>query len=178
MQNIQLGPRPEDFIWAGGIEDTFIPQGRPGLRPLEEYELTQHYEQWRGDLDRAASLGVRALRWGVPWYRVEREPGVFDWAWIDEVLDYMVRDLGITPIVDLMHYGTPLWLEASFADPAYPQRVAAYAGAFAERSFFAIRRLLRICRQRSMGLVRKMGTGPGARFSMPRGLGRNGFRAR
>jgi beta-glucosidase len=133
MNNIKLGPRPEDFIWAGGIEDTFIPQGRPGLRPLEEYELTQHYEQWRGDLERAASLGVRALRWGVPWYRVEHEPGVFDWKWIDEVLDYMVRDLGITPIVDLMHYGTPLWLEDSFADPSYPQRVAAYAGAFAER---------------------------------------------
>jgi beta-glucosidase/6-phospho-beta-glucosidase/beta-galactosidase len=121
------------FIWAGGIEDTFIPQGRPGLRPLEEYELTQHYEQWRGDLDRAASLGISALRWGVPWYRVESQPGAFDWSWVDEVLDYMVRQLGIQPIVDLMHYGTPLWLAGSFAAPDYPERVAAYSRAFAER---------------------------------------------
>ncbi|HJZ47532.1 MAG TPA: family 1 glycosylhydrolase [Roseiflexaceae bacterium] len=120
-------------MWAGGIEDTFIPQGRAGLRPLEEYELTQHYAQWRGDLYRAASLGISALRWGVPWYRVEPEPGRFDWTWIDEVLDCMVRELGIQPIVDLMHYGTPLWLEGSFVAPDYPERVATYARAFAER---------------------------------------------
>ena len=62
------------FAWAGGIEDTFIPQERPGLRALDEYELTQHYEQWREDLERAASLGIRMLRWGVPWYRAEPRP--------------------------------------------------------------------------------------------------------
>ncbi|MEP7188067.1 MAG: family 1 glycosylhydrolase [Roseiflexaceae bacterium] len=121
------------FIWAGGIEDTFIPHERPGLRALEEYELTQHYQQWRNDLARAAALGISALRWGVPWYRVEPAPGVFDWAWIDEVLDYMVRELRIEPIVDLMHYGTPMWLEGSFIAPEYPERVAAYASAFAAR---------------------------------------------
>lgn len=126
-------PLSGGFFWAGGIEDTFIPQERPGLRALEEYELTQHYEQWRADLDRAASLGITMLRWGVPWYRVESQPGVFDWSWIDEVLDYMINTLHIQPIVDLMHYGTPLWLEGSFVDPTYPERVAAYEGAFAER---------------------------------------------
>jgi len=133
LNSSQHGSHTEGFIWAGGIEDTFIPQGRPGLRPLEEYELTQHYAQWRGDLERAASLGISALRWGVPWYRVELEPGVFDWTWVDQVLDCMVRELRIEPIVDLMHYGTPLWLEDSFSAPDYPERVAAYARAFAER---------------------------------------------
>ena len=133
MTNFQPNLHPNRFIWAGGIEDTFIPQERPGLRALEEYELTQHYQQWRGDLARAASLGISALRWGVPWYRVERAPGVFDWAWIDAVLDYMLRELQIEPIVDLMHYGTPLWLEGSFIAPDYPERVAMYAGAFAAR---------------------------------------------
>lgn len=47
---------PSEFHWAGGIENTFIPQERPGPRALEEYELTQHYAQWRADLTRAASL--------------------------------------------------------------------------------------------------------------------------
>jgi beta-glucosidase len=121
------------FVWAGGIEDTFIPQERPGMRALEEYALTQHYEQWRGDLERAASLGITMLRWGVPWYCVEPRPGAFDWGWIDAVLEYMVRDLRIQPIVDLMHYGTPLWLEGSFAAPDYAERVAAYAAGFAAR---------------------------------------------
>ena len=133
LNSSQHGSQSEGFLWAGGIEDTFIPHERPGLRALEEYELTQHYQQWRGDLDRAASLGISALRWGVPWYRVESAPGVFDWAWIDEVLDYMLHQLHIEPIVDLMHYGTPLWLEGSFSAPDYPERVAMYAGAFAAR---------------------------------------------
>ena len=133
LNSSQHGSQSEGFLWAGGIEDTFIPHERPGLRALEEYELTQHYQQWRGDLDRVASLGIGALRWGVPWYRVEPVPGVFDWAWIDEVLDYMLHQLHIEPIVDLMHYGTPLWLEGSFSAPDYPERVAMYAGAFAAR---------------------------------------------
>jgi len=123
----------DDFCWATGIEDTFIPQTRPGMRSLEEYTLTQHYDQWEEDLQRAASLGVRAIRWGIPWYRVEPEPGVFDWSWCDRVLDVMVNRFHLVPILDLMHYGTPLWLENSFINADYAQRVAEYAGAAARR---------------------------------------------
>lgn len=122
-----------DFLWAVGIENTFIPQEKPGLRALEEYELTQHYQMWREDIDRAASLGVSAIRWGIPWYRVNPRPGHYDWAWVDEVLDYLVIQKGIQPIVDLMHYGTPLWLDHSFLHPDYPSYVAEYAQATAER---------------------------------------------
>jgi fumarate hydratase class II len=103
------------------------------MRPLEEYELTQHYQQWREDLDRAASLGIKQLRWGVPWYRVEPQPGVFDWTWVDQVLDYMVNTLHIEPILDLVHYGTPLWMQLSFVDPQYVPAVARYAREFARR---------------------------------------------
>jgi beta-glucosidase len=35
--------------------------------------------------------------------------------------------------VDLMHYGCPYWLPREFANPQYPQAVAAYAAAFARR---------------------------------------------
>lgn len=122
-----------DFHWAVGIENTFIPQERPGLRALEEYELTQHYRLWREDIDRAADLGVSHIRWGVPWYRVNPQPGQFEWGWVDEVLDYLVNRKGIAPIVDLMHYGTPLWMENAFLEPDYPQHVANYAHTFATR---------------------------------------------
>lgn len=124
---------PDDFYWAVGIENTFIPQEKAGFRALEEYELTQHYQLWQADLDRAAELGVSHIRWGVPWYRVNPQPERFEWGWVDEVLDYLVNHKGLTPIIDLMHYGTPLWIEQSFLDPHYPQRVADYAHAFAER---------------------------------------------
>ena len=133
MPSLRLSPDPKDFIWASGIEDTFVPQTRPGQRALDEYELMGHYDHWREDLALARDAGVQALRWGVPWYRVEPAPGQFDWSWTDQVLPYLVHDLGITPILDLMHYGCPFWLSREFDNPAYPQAVAAYAGAFARR---------------------------------------------
>jgi beta-glucosidase len=120
------------FRFAVGIEDTFIPQERVGMRRLDEYELTQHYQFWREDLDLIARSGADSLRWGIPWYRVEPEPGRFEWDWVDGVVDH-ITDLGLTCIVDLMHYGTPLWMTESFLDPDYPSRVAAYAAAAASR---------------------------------------------
>jgi len=125
--------RSDNFHWAVGIENTFIPQERPGLRALDEYKLTQHYELWRQDMDRAAALGISHIRWGIPWYRVNPQRGQYKWAWTDQVLDYLVNQKGIHPIVDLMHYGTPLWLEKSFLDADYPHYVAEYAHAVAER---------------------------------------------
>jgi beta-glucosidase len=133
MNEIKLGPLATDFVWASGIEDTFVPQVRPGHRSLDEYELMGHYEHWREDLALARELGVQALRWGVPWYRVEPQPGEFDWRWTDQVIPYMVEELGITPIIDLMHYGCPFWLSREFVNPEYPRRVAAYAAEFARR---------------------------------------------
>lgn len=127
------GSSPEEFIWAGGIEDTFVPQTRAGHRALDEYELIGHYDHWREDLALARALGLDALRWGVPWYKVEPAQGEFDWRWIDQVIPYMIEELGITPIIDLMHYGCPFWLKGEFANPGYPTAVASYAAAFAQR---------------------------------------------
>jgi len=125
--------RSSDFLWASGIEDTFVPQTRPGHRALDEYQLMGHYEHWREDLALARDLGLQAVRWGVPWYRVEPLPGEFDWSWTDQVIPYLVEELKVLPIIDLMHYGCPFWLRREFASDEYPQAVAAYAGAFARR---------------------------------------------
>lgn len=124
---------PENFLWAAGIENTFVPQVRAGHRPLDEYELLGHYEHWREDLSLGRELGLRAMRWGVPWYKVEPQPGSFDWSWTDRVIPFIVEELKILPIVDLMHYGCPFWLNKEFANRDYPQYVARYAAAFAER---------------------------------------------
>jgi beta-glucosidase len=121
------------FCWATGIEDTFVVEAWPGSgRSLDEYELTRHYECWRADLARVACLGVRAVRYGIPWHRAHLGPGRFDWRFADETLGFLL-DQGIEPIVDLVHYGTPPWLRRSFLDPDYPRHVAEYAGALAER---------------------------------------------
>ncbi|MBI5160274.1 MAG: glycoside hydrolase family 1 protein [Micrococcales bacterium] len=118
--------------FALGIEDTFVPQGSRRERPIDEYELTEHYERWRDDLELVADSGARLLRWGIPWHRVNPEPGVYDWSFPDRVLGRMT-ELGIEPIVDLLHYGTPLWLRSEFANPDFPDRFAAYAVAAGER---------------------------------------------
>ncbi len=128
-----LGPTAADFLWATGMEDTFVPQTCAGHRALDEYALIGHYEHWRADLALVRDLGCRAVRWGVPWYRIEPQPGVFDWRWTDQVIPYLVEELGVLPIIDLMHYGCPFWLRHEFAAPEYPQAVAAYATAFARR---------------------------------------------
>jgi beta-glucosidase/6-phospho-beta-glucosidase/beta-galactosidase len=133
MSNLILSPHARDFIWASGIEDTFVPQTRLGHRALDEYELMGHYDNWREDLALLGEVGARAVRWGVPWYRVEPARGEFDWGWTDQVISYLIEDLGITPIIDLMHYGCPFWLRREFASPDYPRAVADYAEAFARR---------------------------------------------
>jgi beta-glucosidase/6-phospho-beta-glucosidase/beta-galactosidase len=127
-------PGSTGFLWAAGIEDTFIsrPDPRTG-RTLDEYALTGHYDRWAEDIDLIASLGVPAARYGIPWYRVEPQPGKFDWAWTDRALERLVVRHGVEPIVDLVHYGAPAWLERACLDPDYPQRVASYAHAFATR---------------------------------------------
>ena len=113
--------KASDFIWAAGIEDTFVPQTRKGHRSLDEYELMGHYEHWREDLSLCRELGLHAVRWGVPWYKVEPEPNKFEWQWVDEVLRYLVEELKIAPMIDLMHYGCPDWLASRF----WKQRLSA-----------------------------------------------------
>ncbi|MEO6943964.1 MAG: family 1 glycosylhydrolase [Lacisediminihabitans sp.] len=103
------------------------------MLPLDEYELTEHNVNWRTDLDAARRLGVDAIRYGVAWPLVHTAPGVFDWSMLDERLDYAHDKLALTVVADLVHYGTPTWLEGSFADSAYPAAIAEFAGAFAER---------------------------------------------
>ena len=121
------------FLWAAGIENTFVPQVRNGGRPLDEFELMGHYKNWREDLALGRELGLTAMRWGAPWYKLEPEPGKFDWSWTDKVIPYIVEELKILPIIDLMHYGCPFWLEREFANKKYPDLVARYAAAFVER---------------------------------------------
>lgn len=124
---------PQTFFWAVGIEDTFItaPHPRTG-RTLDEYALTGHYDQWSEDVARIASLGVPCARYGIPWHRVQPEPGVWDWRCVDAPLERMLA-LGVDPIVDLVHYGLPPWIDRAFLNPDYPRRVSEYAFRLTER---------------------------------------------
>lgn len=124
---------PGTFTWALGIEDTCVhPPARFAMAPLDEHVLTGHDAAWRADLDTVRDLGATALRYGVDWPKVHLGPGRFDWSVLDERLP-RAADGGVTVIADLVHYGTPTWLDDSFADPRYPDAIAEFAGAFAAR---------------------------------------------
>jgi len=129
----------DTFWWSTGIEDTFITAPHPVTgRTLDEYELTGHYDRWRDDLDLIAELDVPCARYGVPWHRIQPAPNKWDWTFPDKALGHLL-DLGITPQVDLVHYGLPGWIEDAFLHPDYPMLVSEYAARFADRFHGRIR---------------------------------------
>src|SRR5579862_9420961 len=127
-------PTPK-FYWGVGIENCWMAQTNPAKdgdrRLLDVYLQMQHYNRWNEDLDLAAESGVNAIRYSVPWYKAEPKPGVYDWSWIDKPIDYLVHKLKIIPIMDIIHYGTPAWMEDGVIDPRFADSIAAYAGAMA-----------------------------------------------
>ncbi|HEY0379972.1 MAG TPA: family 1 glycosylhydrolase [Pyrinomonadaceae bacterium] len=114
-------------LWAGvecsvnRVGDEFFDQLERGGHALRS-----------ADLDLFAELGVRALRYPVLWERTA--PGGLesaDWSWSSERLARL-RGLGVRPIVGLVHHGSGP-RQTSLVDPAFPEKLAAYAGAVARR---------------------------------------------
>jgi dTDP-4-dehydrorhamnose reductase len=114
-------------VWAG-VECTV---NRVGEVYFDQMEWNGHARRL-DDLDRFAALGIRALRYPVLWERTA--PGDLadaDWSWPDERL-HRLRALGIRPIVGLVHHGSGP-RHTALTDPAFPEKLAAYAGAVAAR---------------------------------------------
>ena len=121
---------PNNFMFATGIECSAptIDNGRIRRDLLAE---CGHYDRWREDLHLVRDLGLRVLRYGLPLHRIFLGPNRYDWAFADLAMEEM-RALGITPILDLCHFGLPDWL-GDFQNPEFPVHFAAYCGAVAER---------------------------------------------
>lgn len=83
------------------------------------------------DLDRLASLGVTRMRFPILWERTLGGLGHYDWSWADARIERL-KELGVKPIAGLLHHGSgpP---DTNLLDPAFPQRLAQYARAVAER---------------------------------------------
>jgi beta-glucosidase/6-phospho-beta-glucosidase/beta-galactosidase len=121
------------FLFATGIENSYptilLPDGT--TKRVDSMEKCGHYKRWHEDLHLVREMGLHYLRYGPPYYKTHVGPGIYDWAFTDETFNEM-RDLGITPIVDLCHFGVPDWI-GSFQNPEWPRLFAEYAGAFAQR---------------------------------------------
>jgi hypothetical protein len=119
----------EGFALCTGIECS-TPTIEGGVR-MDELEKTGHYQRFDQDIRMVSELGVRFLRYGIPFHQVCDDPGAYDWAFTDRALDACRRH-GVTPIVDLMHFGVPDWL-GNYQNRELPDVFGAYARAFAER---------------------------------------------
>lgn len=119
-----------EFMFATGIEcsNPTIENGRWRRDQLAE---TDHYRYWRRDLELVKELGLRHLRYGFPIHLVYHERNKFDWTFPDAVCAAM-QEMDIEPIIDLVHFGVPDWLE-NFQNPELPECLAEYALRFAER---------------------------------------------
>ena len=118
----------QPFIWGVGIESSTLPH-----LGVDQFAWTQHDKFWRDDLKRVReTLGVRHLRYAVPWDQCEPRRGTFDWATADERIGYC-RELGIELLMDVMHFGTPTWLPQAVGDPEFPEALETFAAAMVER---------------------------------------------
>lgn len=121
------------FIFATGIENSYpiikLPDG--SAKRVDEMEKCGHYNNWQLDFQLVDEMGISYLRYGAPYYKTHLGPGKYDWHFSDDTF-YRLREMHITPIVDLCHFGLPDWL-GNFQNPEFPQYFAEYAREFALR---------------------------------------------
>jgi beta-glucosidase/6-phospho-beta-glucosidase/beta-galactosidase len=121
------------FMFATGIENSYptilLPDGR--TKRVDEMEKTFHYDNWEKDFSLVKEQGIEFLRYGPPYYKTHKGPGQYDWSFTDATFNKL-KEMGITPLVDLCHFGLPDWM-GNFQNPDFPDYFAEYAMAFAQR---------------------------------------------
>jgi len=69
--------------------------------------LDRDHTVWNNYKAYLPPLGVKKIRLQAGWAKCERVPGVYDWKWLDEIIDYA-----------LANHLKP-WLQTSYGNPAY-----------------------------------------------------------
>ena len=120
-------------MFATGIENSYPTiQLRDGTtKRVDEMEKCCHYKRWEEDFHLVRELGIEFLRWGPPYYKTHLGPGKYDWEFSDLAFRKL-KELRITPIVDLCHFGVPDWI-GNFQNREFPRLFSEYACALAQR---------------------------------------------
>src|SRR6185437_8788178 len=125
--------RAWDFAFATGIEcsNPVVADADGNRLRRDLLEECGHLCRFREDLQLVKDLGTPCLRYGLPSHLISLGPDRFDWSFADDAMAE-IRRLGITPIMDLLHFGIPDWM-GDFQNPEMPLHFAKYAGAVAAR---------------------------------------------
>ncbi|MFT3785741.1 MAG: family 1 glycosylhydrolase [Tepidisphaeraceae bacterium] len=121
------------FMFATGIECSAPRVRLPDGRSVRRDEMLEcgHYEHVETDFELVKDLGLKFLRYGLPYHRISVGPDKYDWSLADRVMG-LLKQSGLIPILDLLHFGIPDWLGDS-QNPELPVHFARYAGAIAAR---------------------------------------------
>lgn len=131
---------PDSFLWGASTaphqiegnntnSDWWAREGiMPGMEPSGD--AVDSYHRYREDMQLLADAGLTAYRLGIEWARIEPRPGQFSLA---ELAHYRhmidtAFELGITPVITMHHFTTPLWFaeEGGWLAPTATDRFAAY----------------------------------------------------
>lgn len=116
---------------ASGFFDSFFMAGfecsshrrKDGVR-LDLIRATAHDTYAHSDYRACAELGLRTIRDGLRWHRIETAPGVYDWSsWVPMI--EAARAAKVQIIWDIFHYGSPDFLDQRAPD--FPQAYARFA---------------------------------------------------
>src|SRR5690242_2897464 len=118
----------KQFVWGAGIECSFLPHLN-----VDQFQWTQHDRFWKEDFRRAREeLGLSNLRYAFPWHVLEPQRGKFDWSYADQRMEEIEKQ-GINLFLDVMHFGTPMWLKQAVGDPEFPEALEQFTEAIVSR---------------------------------------------
>lgn len=119
-----LPPVPPGFLWGvatagyqwegGDTTSNWAAWERAGKVRERSGRASDGWNRYEEDFDLAKGLGLNAFRFSLEWSRIEPRPGVIDRAAVKHYHDVFAaaRARGLTPIVTLVHYAYPAWLDA------------------------------------------------------------------
>jgi beta-glucosidase len=94
-------------------------------------KAAESFERYEEDLGILEELGMNAYRMSVEWSRLEPVQGQWDMQAFDHYRRVLsaARQRGITPVVTLWHWTTPLWFaeQGDWANPEAPAHFRAFA---------------------------------------------------
>ncbi len=111
-----------------GLECTV---NRVGDRFINQCEKNNHISRIN-DLEKFAALGAARIRYPALWELVAPDSAEnYNWSWLDQRF-FEIKRVGLSPIAGLVHHGSgPKY--TNLLDPLFPEKLAKYARAFAER---------------------------------------------
>lgn len=70
--------------------------------------IDREYADYHSYKEYLPALGIKRIRLQGGWARTEKDPGIYDFAWLDSIVD------------DARSRGIEIWLETSYGNPSYP----------------------------------------------------------